>query len=139
MGRTCSRCGQDSGNSSWCAKCRKAYHAEYNRNHREHIRNRAKSSRARRRSEYQERLARYLEEHPCVDCGERDIVVLEFDHVRGVKKRAICQLVQVLAGWRTIAAELRKCDVRCANCHRRRTMRLRGGYRHMRARTEDAR
>ena len=32
------------------------------------------------RQQTRERLAAYLAEHPCVDCGETDIRCLEFDH-----------------------------------------------------------
>lgn len=55
----------------------------------------------------------------CVDCGEDDPVVLDFDHVRGVK---VCDISRMAhAGYRTwrIMEEIEKCEIRCANCHRR--------------------
>ncbi len=57
----------------------------------------------------------------CIDCGEADPVVLEFDHVRGEKTSEIGTMLR--NGWalRRIMAETEKCEVRCANCHRRRT------------------
>ena len=41
----------------------------------------------------QKRLADYLRCHPCVDCGQTDIRVLEFDHVRGKKLNSIARMV----------------------------------------------
>lgn len=70
----------------------------------------------------------YLEDHPCVDCPERDPVVLEFDH-RGEKETTVAELVRDGVTLSRLIAEVSKCDVRCANCHRRRTARDRGYYR----------
>jgi len=49
-------------------------------------------------------------------------MVLEFDHVRGEKT---CDIGTMLSHycWARILEELQKCDVRCANCHRRKTAR----------------
>ena len=63
----------------------------------------------------------YFESHPCVDCGESDMVVLEFDHVRGNKYGEISRLRKNNSIER-LKEEIAKCEVRCANCHRRKTM-----------------
>lgn len=55
----------------------------------------------------------------CVDCGERDLRVLQLDHVRGVKSFAISKAQHATKDIPTFLAELDKCDVRCANCHQR--------------------
>jgi hypothetical protein len=60
--------------------------------------------------------------HPCVDCGEADPIVLEFDHVRDTKVNGISDLVYRNANLAVIQAEIDKCEVRCANCHRRVTV-----------------
>ena len=61
----------------------------------------------------------YLSTHPCIDCGEKDIVVLDFDH-RENKDIAISVAIVNWSSNRLIN-EIKKCDVRCANCHRRKT------------------
>lgn len=66
------------------------------------------------------RLKEYLSAHPCVDCGENDPIVLEFDHVRGVKTSEVYNLaVKRGWAWKRVLTEIAKCEVRCANCHRR--------------------
>lgn len=64
------------------------------------------------------KLAEHLSSHPCVDCGETDIRVLDFDHVRGKKSGEISRMMTIGCSWSTIKAEIAKCEVRCANCHR---------------------
>jgi hypothetical protein len=69
----------------------------------------------------QEFVLSYLKEHPCIDCGEADPIVLEFDHVRGKKFKGICDMVSRGFALAKIILEISKCEVRCANCHRRKT------------------
>lgn len=66
-------------------------------------------------------LIEYLNQHPCIDCGETDIVVLEFDHREPSTKRAKIANILGSWNWETVMIEIDKCDVRCANDHRRRT------------------
>jgi hypothetical protein len=61
----------------------------------------------------------YLETHGCVDCHESDPVCLDFDHVRGKKAYNICDLVYNSYRLETLQKEIEKCEVRCANCHRK--------------------
>jgi hypothetical protein len=56
----------------------------------------------------------------CADCGEDDPIVLEFDHLdAGTKSGDIATMAA--GSWDALEAELAKCEVVCANCHRRRT------------------
>jgi hypothetical protein len=64
-------------------------------------------------------LIEYFASHPCIDCGERDPVVLEFDHLRD-KKFSIGAKLTVYP-WQAILEEIEKCEVVCGNCHKRRT------------------
>jgi hypothetical protein len=77
-------------------------------------------------AENREKIRAYLREHPCIDCGETDLVVLQFDHVRGQKRKEV-SLIHTWS-WGTIAKEIAKCEVRCANCHIRRTALSRGWW-----------
>jgi hypothetical protein len=64
----------------------------------------------------------YLKNSYCKDCGEKDIVVLEFDHRdRANKFKAVSSLIRGRYPLDIVKLEIEKCDVRCANCHRRKT------------------
>ncbi len=67
-----------------------------------------------------ERVRELLKANPCVDCGESDPVVLEFDHV-AEKKANVTTMVKGGLVWTSIEREIAKCQIRCVNCHRRRT------------------
>lgn len=66
------------------------------------------------------KLIREAKNKPCVDCGERyPYYVMEFDHVRGTKLGNITFSVCNTAN--RLKAEIAKCDLVCANCHKVRT------------------
>lgn len=57
----------------------------------------------------------------CADCGEKDTCCLDYHHIDpNTKELTICGMA--LAGYKKerILAEIAKCIVLCANCHRRR-------------------
>ena len=62
----------------------------------------------------------YLLLHPCIDCGESDPIVLHFDHQKD-KITDICNMMRHYISWSKLEKEIKKCEVRCANCHTRRT------------------
>ena len=69
----------------------------------------------------------YLLEHCCVDCGEPDPIVLQFDHVRGKKIKKVSTMIKTYA-WQAVLEEIEKCDVVCANCHSKRTAKQQKWY-----------
>lgn len=72
----------------------------------------------------------YFEEQPCVDCGEDDVRVLDLDHRDPTAKaRNVSAMVSGAWNWETVLTEIGKCDVRCANCHRRVTAERAGTWR----------
>jgi hypothetical protein len=106
---------------SYCRRCQRAYCKDhYRKNRGAHNLGRHVRARGERKA-MREFLWQYLEAHPCIDCGERDIVVLEFDHVKGQKEGDISVMVGRGASRERLQREIDKCVVRCANCHRRKT------------------
>jgi hypothetical protein len=112
----------------YCLDCRRDYNKIYHEVCAVKHRLAVASNKRRRKASIRKRLKVYLSAHPCVDCGESDARVLEFDHVRGSKRCDVGELVANAARWDRITVEIEKCDVRCANCHRRRTARQFGWH-----------
>jgi hypothetical protein len=113
------------GRQHWCRECFGDYFRARGDLHRKQSLE-AKTKRIARDRAF---VRAYLEQNPCVDCGEADTRVLDFDHV-GEKTTEVCEMVAT--GWPVgvIAAEIRQCEVVCANCHRRRTA-ARAGWRRL--------
>ena len=99
---------------------REYQHAWYLRNKQLQI-SRVRVSRVKRR----ERLAQWINQfkrRPCSDCGgEYPPYLMDFDHVTGDKLDDICGMRMRTVERETILAEIAKCEVVCANCHRART------------------
>jgi hypothetical protein len=110
-----------------CRPCRSEYHAEHYQANRERYIDQARERKKALALERTTYLLDYFVSHPCVDCGESDPVVLEFDHLAD----KLFDIGQSLPyrNWQSILAEIAKCDVVCANCHRRRTGKRRGSLR----------
>ena len=110
-----------------CRSCRSAYKREHYLANRQRYIDQARERKEVRRLKRTRYLIEFFSTHPCVDCGERDPVVLEFDHLRD----KLFEITQALPdrSWKSILDEMDKCEVVCANCHRRRTATRRGALR----------
>lgn len=67
------------------------------------------------------KLLEYQQLNPCVDCGNDNPIVLEFDHLIQEEKTINISLMLRDYKWDKIKKEIDKCEVVCANCHRIRT------------------
>ena len=104
---------------TWCKTCFAAYKAERHQRNHEREMLRIRRNQAARVALNRAAVLAYYMTHPCIDCGEGDPVILEFDHVTGEKLMDVSAMVAAGYPWAKIEAEIAKCDVRCANCHRR--------------------
>jgi hypothetical protein len=69
-----------------------------------------------------EKLIDFLSDKCCTDCGITDSRLLEFDHIDPqTKTKAVARLLSSGYGWERLLAEINKCEIVCANCHRIRT------------------
>ena len=66
-------------------------------------------------------LFEFLSSSKCKDCGESDIMILEFDHTE--KKSFNLGKSHMIKGLtlEELAKEVSKCEIRCSNCHTRKT------------------
>lgn len=82
--------------------------------------------RRRRRIDRHQQLITELKSQPCADCGQVfPPYAMDFDHL-GDKAELVSTLVYS-SGTERLLAEVGKCEVVCANCHRMRTYRRLNG------------
>jgi hypothetical protein len=107
-----------------CKECANEYHRNSYRKNKDqgNYYIRSKQWAEQRRDLNRQFLWEYKESHPCVDCGEKDPRVLQFDHVRGDKKAGLSELAySKKVNIEKLCEEIKKCEVRCSNCHLKRT------------------
>ena len=116
--RTCTKCKQEKPEDkfswrsksrgtkqSWCKRCKQHHDIDYYQDTKDRRRKRKRELRKELREENQRNLYEYLKLQSCVDCGETDPLVLEFDHVRGKKKYNIAQMAHTHV-WSSVLKEI---------------------------------
>ena len=85
-----------------------AYMRRYRAEHPDYVK-RHKAWQKTRTGKAQAWIFEYLLQHPCVDCGEKDPVVLEFDHIGDDKSYEVTCLTSL--SLKRIQEEIAKCEV----------------------------
>lgn len=100
----------------------KEYNDAYNKENRIKILESGRTKKIRNR----EFINNYKREHPCVDCGQyfhKFPQCLDFDHKdRATKTSGISVMGNRAYSLERIKNEMDKCELRCANCHRVKTV-----------------
>jgi hypothetical protein len=137
--KKCSRCKEIKGFSEFrpnksqkdglqkcCISCDKKYQKEWYEKRKEIVKAKSIISNKKSRDRNQKFIIDYLNSNPCIICGESDIVVLEFDHLFN-KTIEVSRLVAT-SSLEKIKEEVTKCQVLCANCHKRKTAKQQNWY-----------
>lgn len=126
--KVCSKCEADrpasdfwrrgTGLSPWCKPCHRTRASERYKSPIE--KRRIRENNKRKMHTVRLYIWGILTRSNCADCGESDPVVLEFDHLDGsAKERDISSLRDCSIA--KLQSEIDKCEVVCANCHKKRT------------------
>lgn len=107
------------GKKSSCKVCRRVYANAYVKRPEvaKRIAKYASEYNSEKNKKRREKINRLKQRYGCIDCGyNKHPVALHFDHIDPTKKTyAISQIIS--SSLKTIFKEIRKCVVRCANCH----------------------
>lgn len=118
--------GSKDGRQNVCAECKNLHNRNrYKKDPKRHAKQ-VSDCRSKRRKSIHLKIFEHLSINPC-KCGESDPATLEFHHVRG-KTELISKLLQNSAPWKRIFQEIKRCEVICANCHRKETAKKFGWY-----------
>jgi hypothetical protein len=105
------------GLQSSCKSCRVVYGRVRYQKEKERYKERNRKLRLRN----QLAIYEYLVDKKCADCPITDPLLLTFDHVRGKKLGNISDMAKQSWGLKAIFDEVAKCEIRCFNCHMKKT------------------
>jgi hypothetical protein len=104
-----------------CKPCNNEYFKKWYTNNKDKQIARVKNNEKKNKILAYKFLFEYFKNNPCIDCGETNPIVLEFDHVKGIKNENISSLLANGHTIKRLKKEIELCEVRCANCHRIKT------------------
>lgn len=122
------RASSPDGYQQRCKTCTSILHRSHYEEKTDYYKQKATRHNKGYRKRNQEFLFKYLSQNPCVDCGESNPMLLEFDH-RENKSYDVSTMLTLSE--KSIQDEIAKCDIRCANCHRMKTAIQFGWYKNM--------
>ena len=135
LDKVCSRCqvkkSEDSFNfkikrkgirQTYCRECHKVYLKDHYDKNSDYYKRKARVHTKRYQKKARKLIYEFKLGNPCTICGEDDPRVVEFNHVDpNTKDHNISEIVNSGHSTNSILKEIAKCEVLCANCHRRKT------------------
>ena len=104
---------------SYCRACHKKYLKKHYEENSKYYKNKARVHTKRYQKKARQVIYEFKLGNPCVQCGEGDPRVLEFNHVDpSNKSHNVAEMVKAGYSVTSILKEVEKCEVLCANCHR---------------------
>jgi hypothetical protein len=105
----------------YCKECNKQYQREHYQSNKSAYKTKAKTYDKEHKINTMN-FIRELTKDGCIICGENDLACLDFDH-RDPKEKShnISWMISQRYSLAKIKKEIEKCDILCANCHRKRT------------------
>ncbi len=120
--KLCSKCKNDGpfkGSCNYCQTCQAEY---FKARYETHYRAGVKERRELRVRTIVAFIQQAKEDKPCADCNiVYPYYVMDFDHVRGIKVCNLSRARDYNLSLEAVQAEIDKCDLVCANCHRERS------------------
>lgn len=115
-----------------CIECHKKKAKKQYYSNKEKAKKYSLDRRIKRRIILQSFVFEYLKTRCCIDCGNTNILTLDFDHINpNEKEHSISWMILHGFSLEDLKIEIDKCEIRCANCHRIKTAKQQKWYRYL--------
>lgn len=112
--------GRHDGLQPDCIQCQKEYRKQHYLKNKQVYKDRAYKHNKILREKNTAIIEEIKSKLSCIRCGENHIACLDFHHRNPEEKEfPISTKAQDATDWEVILKEIEKCDVLCANCHRK--------------------
>ena len=139
--KACTKCNEEKPESAFyynkskdkldshCKDCQREYRKQHYRSNKKYYKDKAKRNWQPIIDDNQRKIKKLLQSSSCKDCGEKNWLVLEFDHLPQFTKSFNISTGMKNFRWEKVLTEIKKCDIVCANCHRLRTQKRSNNWR----------